>query len=188
MKILKINLHIKRVRAEVIRKHLHSIGTNKCVCFTCGNARKALEKAGLDVVGVGNNEKLKPNKWFSYSEIQNTFNRFDATSGHLPLPIMNKIATELQQYCFKNGWIDNKEEYLIPTGSGESIVLMNMAFPEVTFYPIREGTPETEFSKQAPLNRLVYALSGWDIKTQEEQGKIKWEVEYCMPRAIYEPK
>lgn len=156
MNTLKINLLIKKIRAEVIKEHLDKKGENRCVCFTCGNAAAALRDVGLTVIGVGENEELKPGKWFSYSDIQKVFNCFDATSGHLPIPLMASIAKRMRIYIGE--LIEDK--YYIPTGSGESIVIMSMAYPDIDFFPIRFCNKETKYDTDAPLNNLVLALCG----------------------------
>jgi len=172
------NLYEKEVRAKVIKEHLNQLGKNICVCFTCGNATKALRQAGLEVISVGESEEFTPNKWFSYTEIQKSFNGlFDATSGHLPLPLMNEIALKLKselRYHFK----PNKS-YEIKVGSGETISCLKMAFPYISFNPIRlKAHKPTTFNKEAPGNSLIYALFGTygDIKKDEKEvfknGKI----------------
>jgi len=166
--ILDINLDEKKIRAKVIKKYLNSCGKNKCVCFTCGNAGKALKEVGLNVVTVGDKELLKPGKWFSYAEIANSFNRFDATSGHLPIPLMLEIAMGLKK---KLGKLNIEEVYEVPTGSGETIICLAMAYPYIKFKPIRyENYAPTRYELYAPLNSLVEALFGEDnIKNKEEK-------------------
>lgn len=149
----------KEVRAQVIKKHLNAFGTNKCVCFTCGNAAKYLREIGVDVVAVGDKETLHPGKWFTYTEIQHDFNGlFDATSGHLPIPLMVEIAAKLAEIY--DGKLNEYDKiYEVYTGSGETIICLKMAFPDVKFRPVRLlNHPPTEFSIHAPLNNLLVAL------------------------------
>lgn len=154
MKILRVNLLEKQLRAQVIKEYLNSLGTNECVCFTCGNASKALRAVGLDVVSVGINEELKPNKWFEPEEIERTFKRFNATSGYLNIFLLNRIADRMRSAL---GELEDNE-YLVPTGSGETILVLTIAYPEKNFYPLREGTPETKYDEGCPLNRLIEAI------------------------------
>lgn len=180
IKVLEINLLIKRIRAQVIKEHLQKLGQNKCVCFTCGNAAKALKNEGLEVIEVGSNGILKPNKWFDYTDIQQTFGVFDATSGHLPMPIMVKIAKRMRQ-ILDNWHMITENKYFIPTGSGESLVIMAMAYPRIQFYPIRFNAPETKYDDEAPLNTLVTALSGVSHEWAIEKGKtVKYINGKCM--------
>jgi hypothetical protein len=154
MNILNVNLLEKRLRAEVIKEHLEAIGERRVVCFTCGNAARALEEAGLDVVAVGDHELLKPQRWFTFSEIARTFRCFDATSGHLPLPIMAEIAARMSKEI---GPLVG--DYQVPTGSGETLVVLSMAYPDVRFHSIRyEENPPTQYNEGAPLNALVVAI------------------------------
>lgn len=154
METLEVNLLEKRIRAEIIREHLDAIGQHRCVCFTCGNSARALEEAGLVVVAVGDREPLRPQRWFTFSEIARTFRCFDGTSGHLPMPIMADIARRMRAEI---GPLQGA--YQIPTGSGETLVVLSMAYPEVRFQPVRfDQHPPTEYNEEAPLNSLVTAL------------------------------
>ena len=158
MKLLKINLIVKTIRAKIIKNHLAVQGKNHCVCFTCGNAAAALRKEGLSVTAVGYHDELIPAKWFNYSEIQIKFNGlFDATSGHLPFPLMVEIAKQLKLIL---GELDDTLVYNVPTGSGESIVCLAIAYPSCNFIPIRTKGKETKYEVDAPLNGLVFALFG----------------------------
>jgi len=152
------NLLVKKLRAEVIKEHLNGLGKNNCVCFTSGNATKYLRDTGLEVISVGDNEELKPGKWFSYTEIQKSFNGlFDATSGHLPFPLMNNISNILKDELKDE--FQNEEDYNIKIGSGETIVCLKMAFPYVNFKPQRiKGFIPTTYNAESPMNNLVYAL------------------------------
>lgn len=155
--ILYINKIIKDIRAKVIKKHLDAIGTNKCICFTCGNATISLRSHGINVISIGDNEELKTNKWWTYSEIQKYFGLFDATSGHLPLPLINDISIQVRDKL--NSMIKDIDEIIdIPTGSGESLLIMCMAFPKKRFRSIRLNNKETVYNIDAPLNHLVEYL------------------------------
>jgi hypothetical protein len=171
-----INLLEKTLRAEIINDYLTSQRTRRCVCFSCGNSARLLRDTGLDVVYIGEKGILKPNKWFSKQEIQSTFNGlFDATSGNLNEHLMEKVAVELKRvlsdsseierfcYLFKENHFFDEDtirrfnpqqgEYLIPTGSGETILCLKYAFPQLTFIPIRiRGNLNTEFHEGYSLN------------------------------------
>jgi len=148
----KINLWQKKIRSTVIAEYLLSINTNKCVCFSCGNSALFLKEAGLNVVYVGEKASLIPSKWFTFNEISNYFNGlFDATSGHLPFPLMIRISELMKKEMpIYKGKTD------ILTGSGETIICLKLAYPNVNFKPIREeNNPATEFNVNAPLNKLI---------------------------------
>lgn len=174
--VFPYSLDMKRLRAEVIAKHLKQIGEQRCVCFTCGNAAAALRKAGVQVVEVGAKGKLKPSTWFGYSDIQQAFNGlFDATSGHLPMPLMRQIAARVRREKEIIKWIINAHTeaggFFVPTGSGESIVVLAMAYPRGVFLPVRFKHPATKYDKDAPLNDLVKALTGKDVAFAYAKGK-----------------
>jgi hypothetical protein len=139
------------MRAEVIKEYLHGIGTNECVCFTCGNAGKALREVGLDVITVGDNEDLKPQKFFSEEENIKTFKRFNATSGYLNFYLMNKIAHKMR---IALGELQD-DSYFVPTGSGETLLVLSLAYPDKKFFPIRFNNPETKYDEGNPLNGII---------------------------------
>lgn len=150
-----VNLWQKRIRSEVIAEHLLALGTKKCVCFSCGNAADSLTAAGLDVVYIGERAALSPQKWFTFSEIAYCFNGlFDATSGHLPIPLINRIAEKMRQeqpvYC---------GPLAIPSGSGETILCLRLAYPNLLFTAAYDDSnPATQYNLDAPLNQLVDLL------------------------------
>ena len=151
-----VNLLVKELRAQVVAEHLRATNRSRVVCFTCGNASAALRKhPELQVIGVGANQELQPGRWFSYSEVARAFDAFDATSGHLPWPLMVETARLIRQRLGTWNWPTE-----IPCGSGETVVVLALAYPEVRFRPIRLGTPGTEHHPEAPLNGLLALLFG----------------------------
>ena len=146
---------LKYLRAQVIKSYIAP--QTKVVCFTCGTASKALRSVGLDVISVGNHESLIPNKWFTQKEIQDTFNLFDATCGHLNMELMNALADEYKRALAD--YIESDAEYIVPTGSGETLVCLKLAFPEVNFHAVYNKDEYTEYHKDATLNRLVSQLA-----------------------------
>lgn len=148
----KINLLQKKIRAEVIKEYLTAAGQDKCICFTSGNAGKALKKVGLKVITVGENEPLLPLKWFSYNEIAE-LGLFDATSGHLPMPLIVEIAQRLKKKLKK---LDKIE---LPTGSGETLLCLKLAFPQAKITAVYNLDRPTHYSNYAPLNSLVELLA-----------------------------
>ena len=150
-----VNLWQKRLRAIVIARYLRARGEARCVCFSCGNSAHALRVEGLQVVYVGNNALLKPGEWFTYTNVAEHFGAlFDATSGHLPWPLMVEVAelmrADTPEYAGKT---------YIPTGSGETIVCLKLAYPNVHFTPVRGVSEATMYHAEAPLNSLVALLT-----------------------------
>ncbi len=145
-----LNLLQKQIRAIVINKYLHEAELPlEVVCFSCGNASYALKKAGLKV-----HEVLTADHWWTPAEIQRKYKCFDATSGHLPMPLMKEIADGLKMCVVI---FDNEIE--IPTCSGETIVCLRMAFPKGKFKPVYNLDKSTEFHIEAPLNCLVQCIT-----------------------------
>ena len=152
MKTLEF-LERKKIRADVIATYIKNTGIRGVVCFSCGNASAALKNIpGLYVVDISKTGDLKPNRWWSCEEIRKCWpDLFDATSGHLPLWMMARIAESY--YKFIGHLPSNK--YLIPTGSGETIICLRLAYPNIEFNPIYNIGCGTEYNENAPLNKAV---------------------------------
>ena len=146
----------KRIRAEVIRRYLSGRHNKKVVCFSCGNASRELTAAGLEVIDVSPSGVLTANRWLTQQEISEMFPQcFDATSGHLPFELMLKIAEAFKQTL---GVLKGRR-YLVPTGSGETIVCLKLAYPDTEFVAVYNMGKPTEYCKDAPLNKLVQVIS-----------------------------
>jgi len=158
MKRQKIDIYKteKRIRAEVVRAYMKRNGISYAVCFSCGNASRFLREAGVPLIDISPQGDLTANRWFTMEEIRQRFPQaFDATSGHLPTDLMREIAERLRaELSFDTG-----TEYIIPTGSGEGVVCLKMAFPDVLFTPqYDDSDPATEYNEEAPLNGVVRAM------------------------------
>ena len=153
MLLLKFN-H-KQIRSEVIKGYMALIGLDKAVCFSCGNASRALKEAGVVTLDISDSGDLVANRWFRPYEVAKTFGTyFDATSGHLPLHLMADIAQAFK----KELGVLSESEYLIPTGSGETIICLQIAYPDIKFVAQYNMNKATEYSKDAPLNEVVASL------------------------------
>ena len=163
----------KDYRAEVIDEYVQDSGYAGVVVFTCGNAARALRKANyapgvpqhtpLEVVEVGPQGVLKTDHWWTPAEIHKTWpNLFDATSGHLPYPLMVDIAEVFKTYL---GELDPATVYLAPTGSGETIICLQIAYPACTFVAVYDNSNQaTTRDNDAPLNSVVdgqFAVEYW---------------------------
>lgn len=158
MKRQKIDIYKteKRIRAEVVRAYMVRCGISYAVCFSCGNASRYLREAGVSLLDISPQGDLTANRWFTMEEIRRRFPQaFDATSGHLPADLMGEIAERLKrEFNF-----EQDTEYIIPTGSGEGVVCLKMAFPDVFFTPQYDDSyPATEYNEGAPLNDVVRAM------------------------------
>ncbi len=151
----------KIIRAEVIKEYVGAAGyRNKCVCFSCGNASKALTDMCLDVLDISPTGDFTANRWYTPDEIHRLFpDRFDATSGHLPLHLMIKIADRFKLYLDNNLDTPLSEDvtYKVPTGSGETILCLQMAYPKMHFVPIynMDSKGATKYEQLAPLNSII---------------------------------
>lgn len=146
----------KRIRAEVIKEYLKDKSYKGVVCFSCGNASSELKKVGLNVIDISPNGDFIPNKWFKPSEVHELFkNYFDATSGHLTMELMNKIADRF--YAELNGILDDIN--YVPTGSGETLVCLKLAFPDKKFVAVYNLDAATKYDENAVLNNLVKVLA-----------------------------
>lgn len=156
-----INAMQKAARAVAIADYLRNTGRQSCVCFTCGNASKALRKTGLQV-----REVLKPPRWYTLAEIQLLHKRFDATSGHISTALMLAVAYNLGEAIGKSHLraeyetaIENGTPVIIPTGSGETLVTLKMIYPLLKVVPAYNLDDSTQYHPKAPLNSLVLALA-----------------------------
>ena len=145
----------KQRRAEVIADYITQAGYRGCVCFSCGHASAALKETGVYVVDISPTGPLVANRWWTHEEIHRVWpDLFDATSGHLPLWMMLRIAQRLRPYLgashFRRG-----TKYRVPTGSGETILCLRWAFPGILFTPVYDCGQGTEYHPEAPLNALV---------------------------------
>ena len=145
----------KAIRARVIKEYLAAQGCEKVVCFSCGNAAERMQEAGLDVLHIGPKGVLAPRKWFTQKEIACEFpGRFDATSGHLPAELMYALS---QAYKAHIGHLPQK--VYVPTGSGETLVCLKLAYPDTDFVAVYNMDDATEYSPDAPLNAYVAAMA-----------------------------
>lgn len=148
--------NIKDLRANLLRGY---IGTDKkYVCFSCGNTSSALKQLGLDVLDISPNGDLVPNRWFTMQEIQDIFPQyFDATCGHLSIELMNKLSN-IYRGAYREK-LFNYDKIIVPTGSGETICCLSLAFPDKKFIARYNIDASTEYHKEAPLNKLVEQLA-----------------------------
>lgn len=156
---MRLEFDNKKVRSAVIAEYLRLARRLEAgvVCLTCGNSAKALRQQGLQVVEIGNYGVLKPNRWLSAAEIAAAFpTMFDATSGHLNLPLMADIGVACRRDI---GELPQATEIIVPSGSGETVICLSLAYPECNFVAeYCNGEPATRFEVDAPLNALVKRL------------------------------
>ena len=149
----------KEIRSALIGRHVVAGGYRGAVIFSSGNAARALRSwvgmnGNIYVVEVSPAGPLQPGKWWTPEEIHRAWpDLFDATPGHLPLPLMAQLARALaaQQGDLGQG------PYLVPTGSGETILALRWAYPRTEFVAAYECGQGTEYDEEAPLNQLVAA-------------------------------
>ena len=153
---MALNLPAKKIRAQVICEYVIDAGYKGVVAFSCGNATRALKETGLFVLDISPCGDLSPSeKWWSPAEIQRMFPYlFDATSGHLPVHLMIRIAISFREHLGEIKGCD------VPTGSGETITCLRWAYPNEKFSPVYNLDQATKYEQNAPLNYLV--LQGAD--------------------------
>ena len=145
----------KQIRANAIKEYCEKYNIKKLVCFSCGNASRSLKEVGLDVIDVSPNGDLEAKHWFTQREISELFpDRFDATSGHVPMELMIMISDH-----FKNYLKEIPEEIYLPTGSGETLVELKLAFPDTKIHAVYNINEATEYSEYCVLNNLVNVLA-----------------------------
>ncbi len=163
----------KRLRARVIKSYMKEAGYDRAVCFSCGNAARELQDAGVETLHIGKHGVLTPRKWFQQAEIQKVFpHYFDATSGHLPADAMYALSLAYREYLGEL----REECYYVPTGSGETIVCLKMAYPRVNFAAVYDLDEATEYSEWCPLNAIVAAMASKIIFADGDADWGKCEV------------
>jgi hypothetical protein len=146
----------KQIRSRVIKDYVRAARYRGVVVFSCGNSAAALREQGLDVLEVGPRGDLKTEKWWSHAEIHRTWpDRFDATSGHLAVPLMWDIAKAFRAHL---GELEDAL-YTVPSGSGETIFCLRGAYPLLDFEAAYDDKPETRRDPDAPLNPFVDSKS-----------------------------
>lgn len=145
----------KAIRATAIRKYMNKYGYQYAVCFSCGHASDELRKAGVPTLAIAPNGDLEAKRWFPQGEVANTFKGFfDATSGHLPMELMEIIGQEYRAY------LGEIPEYnYIPSGSGETLVCLKMAYPGKRFCAVYNIDDATRYDEENPLNAIVAAIA-----------------------------
>lgn len=154
----------KILRSLILSKYIIVSGFPGVVIFSCGNASATLEKylpksTGFVFLNISPNGHIAPTgKWWTPEEIRQVWPTFfDATSGHLPIPLMARMAQEVKENARE--WLSMVPEagkvYGVPTGSGETILILRWAFPNSRFIPIYNISPGTKHEPNAPLNFLV---------------------------------
>lgn len=145
----------KRIRARAIRAYMESHGYDKAVCFSCGNASRELRNAGINTLDVSPIGDMLALRWFTIGEIREQFpQHFDATSGHLPMDCMQLVAE-----MFKEEIGDRLGSIYLPTGSGETLVCLKMAYPDSKITAVYDMNAATAYEPSAPLNALVGLLA-----------------------------
>lgn len=141
----------KKIRANVIKNFIAKKRYRGVVCFSCGNASRELKNVGLNVLDISPKGDLIPNRWFQPSEIAEKFPEyFDATSGHLPMELMIEIAVEYKKYLGLS-----LPSCYIPTGSGETIFCLKLAYPKEELIAVYNLDDATEYNENAVLNDTV---------------------------------
>lgn len=150
----------KKIRAEVIKEYLKDKSYDGVVCYSCGNATRELKKTGLNVIDISPKGDFLSLRWFAPSEIKKIFpSYFDATSGHLSMEVMLMIAER-----FRTVLGEIPEENYIPTGSGETLVCLKLAYPQKKFIAVYNIDKATEYSEYAVLNKIVEIIAEKIIK------------------------
>lgn len=135
--------------------HLQAAGLPaRVVCFTCGHAARALRQVGLDVLAIGPGQDLEPADWWSPARIAATWpDRYDATSGHLPLPMVARLGLALRDHLG-----DLRGRYAVPTGSGETLTALRLAYPALRLRALVNMGVGTQHDPRAPLAPVLGPL------------------------------
>lgn len=151
MKILKFEN--KKLRSRIIAEYVKKAGYKGVVCFSCGHATDELKKTKIKVIDIAPNGSFSANRWFKPEEIYDLFkDYFDATSGHLPFWLMFEIGKKFKKSL---GVLKKSNKYIVPSGSGETILCLKMVYPDIEFIARYNINRETQYEKNAVLNNIV---------------------------------
>ncbi len=145
-------------RATLIAEHLEQ--GQPLVCFTSGDAGKELQRVGVRPLCVGPNEALMPGRWWSPAEIRRQWpEHFDAPPGHLPICMVVELGHRLARVLG-----DLPKRVAIPAGSGETLLAMAWAYPEIELYGVINLDPNSEHHDKSPLAPAVASVCAgvWD--------------------------
>lgn len=146
----------KLVRAHVVRAYMAAAGYTRAVCFSCGNASRALAQVGVEVVDVSPSGTLVANGWWTPAQVRRCWpDALDATSGHLPLHVLAAYGHALVRAI---GPLDMGQEHVVPTGSGETVLALRLALPSIRLvaaYNVPSLAAGTRWHPDAPLNSIV---------------------------------
>jgi hypothetical protein len=145
-------------RSEIIVKHMQAANCYRgAVIFSCGNASNELKRVLLKpIITIAPGGDLQSCKWWTSEEIKSAWPEyFDATSGHLPFPLMARLAEKLKAELHGFVSLNHNECFNVPTGSGETILCLRLAFPDKVFIPITDGTPATKYNHESVVARIV---------------------------------
>jgi hypothetical protein len=164
----------KRLRAATLRVWCVNARVQRVVCFSCGNASRELENSGLDVLAVGPGLQLETGAWWTAAEIRRAFpERLDLTSGHLPIELVAELGQTYRDHL--GAQVQAGETYTVPTGSGETLIALALAYPAAAFVAEYDARREaTAYQPGAPLNRLVERLA----------ARVFWIDEAGVPRDV----
>ena len=134
---------------------MRKYGYKRAICFSCGNATRELKRAGVNVLDISPKGDMQALRWYTMGDIKQTFpSYFDATSGHLPYECMLWIAQAFKKYLK-----DIPQTIYLPTGSGETLVCLKLAYPKSKIIAVYNLNSATAYEKGAPLNSLVKLLA-----------------------------
>lgn len=150
----------KAIRAQAIKEYIAGQGYAGAVCCSCGNASRELRLAGVHTIDISPTGDLIARRWFTQNELHSMFpTYFDATSGHLPFQLMAIIAARYKMYIDSRFGGIPGPEVVVPTGSGETLFCLKLAYPEARFIAAYNLDEATRYDKENPFNVVVEAIA-----------------------------
>lgn len=158
LKTIRVALPFKQLRAVAIKRYMQAAGYTGAVCFSCGNASRWLKETGVDTVDISPAGDLRPARWFTSADIVRVWpQRFNATSGYLPMDLMLEIG---KVYQARFGALQPDCEYYVECGSGETVVCLALAYGAGVFVARYDNSRlATRHEAGNPLNALVNMLA-----------------------------
>lgn len=146
-----VNINHKKIRAEIIKGYL---GDRRAFAFSCGNATRWLERAGVNLVPI-DGRHLKANHYITPEAADHYFNAFNATSGYLPTFLIKRIADRIAEELNRHMPAAHGKIYA-PFGSGELVIALGYIHPLHQIVAVTSNDyAATSQDATSPLTALV---------------------------------
>jgi hypothetical protein len=151
----KLYVNEKEARAKVIAAYLKG---RRTFCFSCGNATRELKRAGANLIAIDKTSPLQAHQHIEPEQAEHYFQAFNATSGCLPIFLLERIAGELIE-ATKEAQKHPSEPIYVPVGSGELLLVLMFLFPSSRLCPFTSLYAPLNFDAKSHMTPLAGFIS-----------------------------